>query len=135
MATALSTNNVAIGTDYDQPSKPLDDPFEEQINVEHQHHPHAIEEEEIFHPPPQPSIEMAQDEDVLVEENVTPFYMNSGLLPMRGAMNIHSFLIQAKIWRKRFIVWASIYRRIIPMSTTFEIEVFLPHQTHTYSLS
>ena len=35
---------------------------------------------------------MAQEEDVLVEENVTPFYMNSGRLRIRVAEKIHLFV-------------------------------------------
>jgi hypothetical protein len=64
-----TTSNVSIGTDYE--TKTTNE--QEQIN--------ANEQEEIVHPPVDivhPPVENVQEDDVLVEENVTPFYMNSG---------------------------------------------------------
>lgn len=72
----------------------MDDPSDEQIQVDHHHHHHqqTVEEDEIFHPSPRSPTDMAQEEDVLVEENVTPFYMNSGRWRMSVAEKIHLFV-------------------------------------------
>ncbi|CAF1250101.1 unnamed protein product [Rotaria sordida] len=64
-----TTHSVAIGTDYETTIKTTAEHEPEQINNKDQQ-----EEKEIL----PTSIENMQDDDVFVEENVTPFYMNSG---------------------------------------------------------
>lgn len=85
----METNNVAVGTDYDLPTKSVDEhsvheeetPIEttEKIEeeVEQQLQPQQ-QEAEILPPVTRSSVEVVQEEDILVEENVTPFYINSG---------------------------------------------------------
>ncbi|CAF2596706.1 unnamed protein product [Rotaria sp. Silwood2] len=64
-----TTHSIAIGTDYETTIKATDEHEQEESNDKDEH-----EEKEII----PTSIENIQDDDVFVEENVTPFYMNSG---------------------------------------------------------
>ncbi|CAF1223782.1 unnamed protein product [Rotaria magnacalcarata] len=65
-----TTNSVAIGTDYESTIKSIDDQAQKPSNDNEQQE----EKEEVIQTP----MENIQDDDVFVEENVTPFYMNSG---------------------------------------------------------
>ncbi|CAF3346207.1 unnamed protein product [Rotaria sp. Silwood1] len=81
------TNNVATGTDYELPT--TDEYQQEQNNIEHNEQieenlKHIEQEQEDVGIRQASSIspihinQNGLEEDVLVEENVTPFYMNSG---------------------------------------------------------
>lgn len=65
-----TTSSVGIGTDYETITKITDENEREQNDDKKQH-----EEREAACTP----IDNIQDDDVFVEENVTPFYMNSGI--------------------------------------------------------
>jgi hypothetical protein len=77
------TTNAATATDYELRTKTTEDePQQEQNNekIEENNQPQK-QEEEIIQKPSTPSInidENVPEEDVLVEENITPFYMNTG---------------------------------------------------------
>ncbi|CAF2712568.1 unnamed protein product [Rotaria sp. Silwood2] len=82
---STTTNNVATDTDYELPT--TDENQQEQNNNEHNEQieeniQHVEQEdEEIIQGSSISPIHMdenGQEEDVLVEENITPFYMNSG---------------------------------------------------------
>lgn len=63
------TNNVATGTEYELPTV---------VNNEHHAEPAHIGnhvQQEIL---PATNLQACQEDDVLVEEDVTPFYVNSG---------------------------------------------------------
>ena len=65
-------NNVATGTtDYDLLSRPSDEHGELENNDKRP-------DDEITRPSSISPIDRVQEDDVFVEENVTPFYMNSG---------------------------------------------------------
>ncbi|CAF1006430.1 unnamed protein product [Rotaria sp. Silwood1] len=67
-----TTHSVAVGTDYETIIKTTDEHEQEQNN--NNNNKDQQEEKEII----PTSLENIQDDDVFVEENVTPFYMNSG---------------------------------------------------------
>jgi hypothetical protein len=83
------TSSVATDTDYELPPPPtaVDEHQQEQNNVENnekveENRHQQQQEEEIVQtssPSPAHTDENIQEEDILVEENVTPFYMNSGI--------------------------------------------------------
>jgi len=84
------TTNVATGTDYELSTKTtaaVDEHQQEQNNVENnekmeENNNQKQHEEDIVQTlstSPVHTDENIQEEDVLVEENVTPFYMNSGI--------------------------------------------------------
>ena len=65
-----TTQSAAIGTDYETTIKTTHEHEQEQCNDKDQQ-----EEKEAL----PTSIDNIQDDDVFVEENVTPFYLNSGI--------------------------------------------------------
>ena len=70
------TSSVSIGTDNENSHQVLKDHSnEQQTGVEK-----MVQEihEETHQPTTRSTEEITQDEDVFVEENVTPLYMNSG---------------------------------------------------------
>jgi hypothetical protein len=83
--------SVATGTDYESPLSTtiaMEEHRQEQANVENnekieENHIRQQKEEEdlvqTLSTSPAHTDENIQEEDVLVEENVTPFYMNSGI--------------------------------------------------------
>jgi uncharacterized protein with von Willebrand factor type A (vWA) domain len=74
---------VDTGTDYELPTT-MDEHQQEELNEKIEENIERQEkEQEIIQSlstSPAQINENVQDEDVLVEENVTPFYMNSGRL-------------------------------------------------------
>lgn len=89
-SNVTGTTNVAVGTDYEMPNSTLvehrSEENHEKINdIIEEHHEEETQEEEneivpVAPPSPRrsPVVETVQEEDILVEENVTPFYINSG---------------------------------------------------------
>ncbi len=84
------TTSVATGTDYESPpstTAAVEEHQQEQINVEnkekkeenHIRQQHGEDIAQTLATSPAHTDENIQEEDVLVEENVTPFYMNSGI--------------------------------------------------------
>ena len=66
-----STNSVATGTaDYETIMKKADEQEEDPLDDNNTQQ----EQQEVV----STAIDVGQEDDVLVEENVTPFYMNSG---------------------------------------------------------
>jgi hypothetical protein len=86
------TTSIATGTDYEVPpstttAAAVDEHQQEQNNVENNEKVEETnnqqQEEKIIQAPstsPDHIDEHVQEDDILVEENVTPFYMNTGIL-------------------------------------------------------
>jgi uncharacterized protein with von Willebrand factor type A (vWA) domain len=74
---------VDTGTDYELPTT-MDEHQQEELNEKIEENIERQEKEQdiiqSLSTSPAQINENVQDEDVLVEENVTPFYMNSGRL-------------------------------------------------------
>jgi hypothetical protein len=56
-------------------------------------------------------IDNVQEDDVLIEENVTPFYMNSGMQKISRNHSLIFVFIKVKILCKHFIVWVLNYQK------------------------
>lgn len=83
------TNNVGIGTDYElsttikveenqheQNTVENNEKVEENNTTKEQEQPETVQPSLVS---PVPIDDNGQEDDVLIEENVTPFYMNSGI--------------------------------------------------------
>ncbi len=81
------TTSVATGTDYVSPltkTAVVEEHQPEQTNAENkekqeENHVRQQQNEDVAQTSPAHMEENIQEEDVLVEENVTPFYINSGI--------------------------------------------------------
>ena len=104
------TTSVSTGTDYEVPIT-TDEDHQEEHHVENKE---KLEEnnqqkqgdvEQIIHTSPIHNDENLQEEDILVEENVTPFYMNSGILNLIIEEKYICILFsKVKIFSKHFVV-------------------------------
>ena len=114
---------MATGTtDYDLLSRAADEHGELENNDKRL-------DEEITRPSSISPVDRVQEDDVFVEENVTPFYMNSGRTESLGesvapAMRV---LFQEKTFKKRSIVWVSTCPSTSGTITNFDVQ--RTHQT------
>ena len=123
----MTTNNVATGTtDYDLLGRASEEHQQEHGELENND---KRLDDEITRPSSISPVDRVQEDDVFVEENVTPFYMNSGRFGSIGgfvaaAMRV---LFQEKTFKKRSIVWASTCPSTSVTITNFDIR--RTHQT------